>query len=149
MSPFLLMRVRARCDASNHTCAGDNLDVDARSTFDYLASRGVKLVRIPFRWERLQPRLGEAVDAGEIKRLKNVVARANGAGLKVILDMHNYGGYYLYNGTHGVRRPIGSAKIQVWRFAEIWGRISNNFAGVRAVLDLPNTSVGEPTADSR
>ena len=107
---------------------------DWPATFDYLAARGVGHVRIPFRWERLQPRLGSGLDYDEVRRLHAVIARARSAGLEVILDMHNYGAYYLSNGVEGVRRPIGSSHVRSSHFADVWRRISLEFADTDGVI---------------
>jgi aryl-phospho-beta-D-glucosidase BglC (GH1 family) len=100
---------------------------DSAATFEYLAGRGVRLVRIPFRWERLQPKLDRALDAGELGRLRGLIGRARAAGLSVILDMHNYGGYFLFDGSQGVRRPVGSRLVPIAAFADVWRRISRAF----------------------
>ncbi len=124
---------------------------DSRATFDYLAAHGIELVRLPFRWERLQPRLGGPLDRAELRRLKAAVARAGAAGLKVILDLHNYGGYYLYDGTQGVRRTIGSPQLPIRRFADLWRRISRNFGHNPTVIgyDLMNEPVGLAASGGR
>jgi Cellulase (glycosyl hydrolase family 5) len=106
---------------------------DGDGTFAYLASRGVKLVRIPFRWERIAPRPGRSLDQAELRRLKEAVARANRAGLRVVLDMHNYGGYYLSNGRHGVRHTLGMPKLPLSTFADVWRRLSLHFRANTAV----------------
>lgn len=117
---------------------------DSQATFNYLASQGVKLVRIPFRWERLQPVLGQSLNQTEVGRLVDVVARARAAGLKVILDMHNYGAYYPSDGTQGVRRPIGSAQVSYGAFDDAWRRISAHFKSDPGVIGygLMNEPVG-------
>ena len=91
-------------------------------------------MRIEFRWERLQPTLRGALDPAELSRLTEVVDRAREAGLAVILDMHNYGAYYLADGPVGVRRPIGSASVAIADFADVWRRISQAFQGDAGVL---------------
>jgi hypothetical protein len=65
---------------------------DRMNSFEYLASRGVTHVRLGFRWERMQPTLGGPLDAEELAKYEQAVANANAAGLKVIADLHNYGG---------------------------------------------------------
>ena len=50
------------------------------NTFEYLAGRGVDVVRIPFRWERLQPFFGYRLDPLNLSRLKDCVAAAGDAG---------------------------------------------------------------------
>ena len=107
---------------------------DWQKTFDYLGRRQLDHVRIPFRWERLQPRLRGPLDADEVRRLKTVIERAAAAGLDVVLDMHNYGAYYLHNGERGVRRPIGSSRVSIADFADVWRRISLEFGDQNAVI---------------
>jgi aryl-phospho-beta-D-glucosidase BglC (GH1 family) len=121
-----------------------NYHYESQATFNYLASQGVKLVRIPFRWERLQPVLGQSLNQTEVGRLVDVVARARAAGLQVILDMHNYGAYYLSDGTQGVRRAVGSAQVSYGALADAWRRISIHFKSDPGVVGygLMNEPVG-------
>ena len=44
-----------------------------RHTIDYFAAQGLGLLRIPFRWERMQPRLFTPLDPAELTRLREVV----------------------------------------------------------------------------
>jgi hypothetical protein len=53
----------------------------------------VKLVRLPFRWERIQPTLNGALDVNELGRLRAAISRAAAAGIKVVPTVFNYGGY--------------------------------------------------------
>jgi hypothetical protein len=100
---------------------------DSQGTFTYLAGRGIKLVRIPFRWERLQPTLNAPLNAAELQRLKDVVTRARTAGLEVVLDMHNYARYVLdVNGT-ATSKIIGSPEVPISAFQDVWTRISTEF----------------------
>lgn len=100
---------------------------DTQKTFDYLASRGITTVKIEFRWETIQRHLFGPLHGKSMARLRAVVHRAENAGLHVILDMHNFGAYYVWNGEAGVRRPIGSKKVRPSDFADVWRRLSNVF----------------------
>lgn len=117
---------------------------DSPETFRFLAQRGLRLVRLPFRWERLQPRLGERLDKNELRRLSAAVAAAGDAGLKVVLDMHNYGGYYLERDGVGLRRAIGSRACSVADFVDVWRRLSSRFGTNASVVGygLMNEPVG-------
>lgn len=119
---------------------------DSQATFDYLASQGMKTVRLPFRWERIQPTLGADLDPAELTRLRAVTQRAAKAGLRVILDVQNFGSYYLDDGRQGVRRPIGSAEVTPEDFADLWSRLSAAFVGQPGVLayDLMNEPANLP-----
>ncbi len=117
---------------------------DKQESFNYLASRGIRTVRLPFRWERIQPNLGGPLDPTELGRLDAAVGRARSAGLDVILDLHNYAAYWLFDGTQGVRQAIGSAAVTQAHFADLWGRLSQQFATDPAVIayGLMNEPVG-------
>jgi hypothetical protein len=117
---------------------------DTQQSFAYVASRGMSLVRLPVRWERVQPVLGGPLNTAEVQRIADAVARADAAGLRVILDIHNYGAYWLSNGTHGVRRPIGSAEVTVTHFATLWRLLSSSFRATPGLVGygLMNEPVG-------
>ena len=113
------------------------------NTFDYMASRGYTHVRVPFRWERIQPNLSKALNSTELTRLKSSINAAGRAGLKVILDVHNYAGYYLSSrpardGSGDYK--IGSSQLPVGHFEDLWRRLSNNFKSDPSVVayDLMN-----------
>jgi Cellulase (glycosyl hydrolase family 5) len=116
---------------------------DSQESLDYLASRGIDTVRLPFRWERIQPQIGGPLDADELDRLQAMVGRANSAGLQVILDVQNFGSYHLAQGDTVVRAAIGSEQLPVSAFADLWSRLSEAFDGAPGVLayDLMNEPV--------
>jgi aryl-phospho-beta-D-glucosidase BglC (GH1 family) len=117
---------------------------DTQASYSYVASRGINLVRLPVRWERVQPTLGGALNAAEVQRIADAVARAGAAGMRVILDIHNYGAYWLSDGTQGVRRAIGSPEVTVDHFATLWRLLSGSFKANTGVLGygLMNEPVG-------
>jgi hypothetical protein len=103
---------------------------DGQTTFDYLFGRGSRLVRLPFRWERLQRTLGGAFDTGEQTRLTDFVSRAGAAGHKVILDVHNYGEYKISGTAH----KIGGGTVTQAHFTDLWTRLSNLFQNNATVI---------------
>lgn len=103
----------------------------ARYGFDYiypgageiglLQRLGLKAMRVPFLWERLQPKPLSPLDEAELARLDEVVKLARTAGAIVILDAHNYGSYQGVS----VDRPEApkGALPDLWRrLAERYGR---------------------------
>ena len=85
----------------------------------YFASKGATVIRLPFRWERAQPSLMEALDAAQMSAIAKVVAAAVPLGLCVILDAHNYGTY------HG--KTIGSAEVPTAAFFDFWTKMAQRF----------------------
>ncbi|MFN2389164.1 MAG: cellulase family glycosylhydrolase [Actinomycetota bacterium] len=120
---------------------GECYQFDGQGTFDFLASRGIDTVKIEFRWEHVQRRLGGKLHDKSMSRLTAVVNRARSAGLDVILSMHNFGAYWLWDGQKGVRRPIGSRYVPIRDYADVWKRLSRrfeSFAGVSyAIMSEP------------
>ena len=125
----------AQTDFSN-TRPG-RLGVDYRypsqATIEYFTANGLGLFRIPFRWERLQPRLGQALDPDELGRLKLSVEQIGRAGGRAILDLHNYGRYSLdVDGKPRiviVGEPIdGGVPVSEEHLGDFWRRLAKAFA---------------------
>jgi hypothetical protein len=93
------------------------------NTFEYLATRGIGLVRLPFRWERIQPTLKDPLSRTELDRYKASVASATAAGIKVVTDCHNYGGYCTTSGRQALNTPALPASA----FVDLWSRLSTHF----------------------
>jgi endoglucanase len=92
---------------------------------DYYKSRGFDVVRLPFRWERLQPTLFGDLEAIELGRIKSFLAAAQVRDMKVILSPHNYGRYSI----DGKFALIGSGQVPIDAFADFWRRLTTEFAG--------------------
>jgi endoglucanase len=105
---------------------------------DYYADKGMNAIRIPFRWERLQPALGGPLDADELARLRAIVLYATARGVNVVLDPHNYARYY--------GEVVGSSEVPDAAFADFWFRIAAEFANDgRVFFGLMNEPHDMPT----
>jgi len=108
--------------------------------FKRYAERNLKLVRLPFRWERIQPRLNGELNSVELGRMLATLDHAKKYNMQVILDMHNY---YRYHG-----KMIGSNEVPVSAFADAWRRIAQKVANHPAVygyglMNEPHTTNGK------
>lgn len=108
--------------------------------FKRYAERNLKLVRLPFRWERIQPRLNGELNRAELGRLLATLNHARKYDMQVILDMHNYYRYY--------GKMIGSNEVPVSAFADTWKRIAQQVANHPAVygyglMNEPHTTNGK------
>ena len=105
-----------------------------QATMEYFASNGMGLLRIPFRWERIQPELGKPLNRDELERLKDVVRRAASANAHVILDLHNYARYKIKKDGKvvtqivGDRGPSGGTPlVTINHLCDLWQRLAREF----------------------
>ncbi len=87
--------------------------------FDYWKSKNLMLIRLPFKWERIQRKLGGDLLREEIDYIKYLLEEADKRGMKILLDMHNYG----RRKDDGKDRIIGDS-LSIADFGEAWSRIS-------------------------
>lgn len=105
---------------------------------DYYRAAGMNVIRLPFRWERLQRSLYGGLDGAEFARLSAVVGHATSHGVTVLLDPHNYA---RYNGN-----LIGSAAVPNAAFADFWSRVAQQFeTNPRVWFGLMNEPHDMPT----
>jgi endoglucanase len=117
---------------------GRDYTYNQESTYAYFCKRGLKLLRIPVRWERLQPELGQKLDEAQLKLLRTAIGWTGHHGGVAIIDVHNSGRYFL-NRPSGVRECIidevidGSVLVSRQHFADLWGRLAKAFRDEAAV----------------
>lgn len=106
------------------------------ASFDYFKARGLTLIRLPFKWERIQPALMGPLDDAELKRLDATVALARERDMVLLLDLHNYGNYG--------KAALGTDALPNAALADVWKRLAEHFANERAVFayGLMNEPVG-------
>lgn len=92
---------------------------------DYWQSKGIRLIRLPFKWERLQPELNGDFDSNYFEGLKRSVTMMGQRNMLVILDVHNYA---YYGGE-----LIGTAAVPMAAFGDLWGRLAAHFKSDSAV----------------
>ncbi|MBI1369245.1 MAG: cellulase family glycosylhydrolase [Planctomycetes bacterium] len=94
--------------------------------FDYFHDKHLDLIRLPFKWERVQPKLMGPLDEAELKRLDAVVALARERGMHLLLDAHNYA---RYNG-----KVIGTPDVPNDAFADFWRKLADHYKSEPAVF---------------
>ncbi|MFT4174390.1 MAG: glycoside hydrolase family 5 protein [Rhodocyclaceae bacterium] len=99
--------------------AGKDYVYPQASELAYFAGKGMNVIRLPIRWERIQPALLQPLDSAELARIDATVHAAAAQGLCVILDMHNYGVYQ--------RQGIGSREVPITAFTDVWIRLARAF----------------------
>jgi hypothetical protein len=80
---------------ANHSWTSAMSNADA----SYMYGRGIRTLRIPVRWEYLQPTYNTALDSTELGKLVSSMNACQNAGIQVLLDIHNYANYDTGGGT--------------------------------------------------
>jgi endoglucanase len=121
--------------------------VPTGSELSYYKSKGLLLVRLPVLWERLQPGLLASAEpppiaAGYFRAICVLLNAAHDRGMKIILDLHDYGGY--------AGNQIGGGVVTNAMFASLWSQLAQrlrNYPGL-AGYDLMNEPQGMPSASA-
>lgn len=104
---------------------GKEYTYPTEANFKRYSDLGMKLIRLPFRWERVQPTLGTALNTAEMDRMMTALGYAQKHGLQVILDMHNYYRYY--------EKLIGTSQVPISQFANTWKLLAQKVVNHPAV----------------
>ncbi len=125
-----------------HYCYPDAPDLQ------YLKGRGFNLVRMPFKWERVQvrsassPNADPSLKSSEVTRLKSAMTAAAQVGMKVIPSVQNYGGYIFSTSVFGTPNEgkIGSSKLSIAAYAAFCKRLASALKGYPGYggLDIMN-----------
>lgn len=111
---------------------------------DAVARRGFTVIRLPFLWERLQPKLNGEFDQAEAARLDDVVRAVRARKLAIILDLHNFA---RFRGD-----PIGSAAVPMHAFADVWRRLAARYRSqdgiIFGLMNEPHDMATETWADA-
>jgi endoglucanase len=108
-----------------------------RSDLVFFKSTGMNLIRLPFRWERVQHSLKGPLDSAEVAQITRVLGWARELDLCILLDLHNYGTY------QGQR--IGSEAVDASAFEDVWLRLAAAFPdNTTTALGLMNEPAALP-----
>jgi endoglucanase len=96
------------------------------SSIDYYVAKHVNIIRLPVLWERLQHRLGDDLNAEEIRRIDSIVGYTTSKGVKLIIDIHNYAKYF------GI--VIGTANLPVTALGDLWRQLALRYKNNNLVV---------------
>ena len=127
---------------------------NSEASFRYFGDKNLTLIRLPIRWERLQPTLDGPLEALNLNALKRDIGWAKAHGDRVIIDVHNYGRYKINEGGAVKEYVIdnfydGVTKVSGANLADLWLKLSNEFKlePVVYAYDLMNEPHDMGTAD--
>jgi endoglucanase len=105
----------------------------------YYRSKGFRVVRVTFLWERMQPTLLSELDSGELGRLHALAEAVRRQGMVLVTGPHNYARYAVNDGQPEL---IGSPEVPTAAFVDLWHRLSTAFVSVKDGLIF--TLMNEP-----
>lgn len=83
----------------------------------YFSAAGFRSIRLPVRWERLQPALMMSLDRKYLDGMLSVFDSAAANGMDVLIDLHNYARYR--------NELVGSAAVPREALFDVWKRIAS------------------------
>ncbi|TWI52348.1 aryl-phospho-beta-D-glucosidase BglC (GH1 family) [Pseudomonas duriflava] len=123
---------------------GTNYIFPVESYFQQWSARGIKTMRFPIIWERLQPKLGGPLDPTYVALIDRTFGYAQKHNVKIILDLHNYAKYR--------GQVIGTSSVPYARYQEIMTKIAQQWSKQPAlyaydIMNEPNGALAYwPTA---
>jgi hypothetical protein len=97
-----------------------NNDSSPNATMSYLASKGIKLIRLVTNWTTLQPTRQTALSSAYLSKLDTEVSEAGNNGMVVLIDL--VGGFEWPTNS-------GTCCVSEADFTDVWNRLSAHFAG--------------------
>lgn len=86
----------------------------------YFYNKGFRMIDIPFRWERVQPKLMSDLDSIEMGRMFSLMSTCKNIGLQVKLTLQNFGRYTMKDKEW----VIGSKQLPSKTLADVWKRLA-------------------------
>ena len=97
-----------------------------KNRVDWAAAQGFGIIRLPFLFQNIQPASGADLDEAAMRQLDPVLAECGRRTLVCLLDMHNYGSYYL-DDSAAAQAPPGTPKVSNARLAQLWAQIARRY----------------------
>lgn len=135
-NPYTVVNVAANLAGLDF--AGNVVIVPKTSEIDYLYSRGIRYIRLPFSWEKIQPTLFGELDSTIKGYIDSIVSYCASKGMKVLLDVHNYGAFY-GEGIDNINGTVPRAA-----FNSLWIKLATAYRNNSAIwgYDIMNEPQG-------
>ncbi|MFA4045715.1 glycoside hydrolase family 5 protein [Prevotella sp. PCHR] len=121
---FMGVNLASACGGRKHGVLNQQYFYPTKEDLWYFKSRGVRMIRFPFAWERVQHELGGELDKElDIAKMKEVMDECQRLGIHVMLDMHNYCRYKVGETTY----KFGDTELKPEHFADVWKKLATEF----------------------
>ena len=114
--------------------------VPTAAEWAYFAGKAMRLVRLPFKWERMQPNATGPLAPAYAQLVHTQLAMAANVSARVVLDCHAFGKY------HGQKLNHSTGNATTAAFANLWLRMAKEFGSAPALAgyDIMNEPNGMP-----
>lgn len=103
------------------------------------AAQGLGIIRVPFLFQNIQASSLATLNEAAMKPLDQVLSECAALHVVCLLDMHNYGNYYLDDSAAGQGGLPGTIDASNARLANLWAQIANRYKSNSYVwFDLMN-----------
>lgn len=108
----------------------------------FLARQGVQMIRLPVRWERIQPDLNGPLDQAYRSEISAILQACESNNIEVIIDLHNYGGFF----DGGRKLTFSDNTLTEENLIDVWQKMDQQFKQNMSVLayGLMNEPKDEP-----
>lgn len=129
-------------NSSNRGGLGVNYFAEPAESIAFLADQGVKMIRLPVRWERIQPVLYGPLDEPYSNEVSALLKACESYGIDVILDLHNYGKYFESSGM----LAFSDGTLNEGHLIDVWQKMDQQFGQNQSILayGLMNEPKDEP-----
>ena len=88
---------------------------------DYFVSKGVDLIQLPIKWERVQRVLGGSLDSLELIYINNFIDDCNDRKIKVTIVLQNFGKYQ----KDCIDYVVGESEVTAWHLKDFWVKMAD------------------------
>lgn len=106
---------------------GGNYAYPTEADLDYFKSKNLKLIRFPFRWERVQHEFNGALNSFDLQKMKDFVQAAEDRNMPVILDMHNFARRVQSYKEGEVIISNDAGRVKPEYLADVWKKLAAEF----------------------
>lgn len=104
----------------------------------YFASKGIKLIQLPFKWERIQQNLGGPLNQRELLLIQQFVDNCAYYDVKVNLVLQNFGRYSINN----IEYIVGGNVVSANHLADFWQKMAKAMINKQNIVAF--TLMNEP-----
>jgi endoglucanase len=88
----------------------------------YFAGKGIELIQLPVRWERIQQKIGAGLDQNQMALINKFISTCKEYRVSVIITIQNYGRYKINN----IPYTIGSKQVPYNQYRAFWKSFAAN-----------------------